>query len=137
MIFKDVHLLFNIQSSFYLGAWHSGWSICGAIHEGESQWIQGNMQDGIILQDSYTLKKMDWLEEFACVNWPSLYFIDISTYPKIQKADGLYHRLSPCSSFVATGPFFHNPLLTWEWEQPVSCENKMGNIYIFFIIRYI
>lgn len=42
------------------------------------------MQDGTILPDHFTLKDMDWLEESACVNWPSLYFIDISAYLKMK-----------------------------------------------------
>jgi len=51
------------------------------------------MQDGTILPDPFTLKEMDWLGESACVKWPRLYFIDISTYLKMKTADGLYHRL--------------------------------------------
>ena len=51
------------------------------------------MQDGTIFPDSFTLKEMDWLGESACVNWPSLYFIGISTYLKMKTAHGLYHRL--------------------------------------------
>jgi len=47
------------------------------------------MQDGTILPDHFTLKDMDWLEESACVNWPSLYFIDISAYLKMKTTDVL------------------------------------------------
>jgi len=51
------------------------------------------MQNGTILLDPFTLKEMDWQGESACINWPSLYFINISTYLKMKTEDVLYHRL--------------------------------------------
>ena len=46
----------------------------------------------IVLPDPTSLKE-GWLDELSCTQWPSLYFVDIADYLRMQIPTELYHRL--------------------------------------------